>query len=230
MLYFFKKQIELDYLHFCRQNRRSDFPCFPTEIATDPLITLFLCFFISNFPFPEPWLGFRVSDFLTLSLPKSPTCFFVALVLISWEFCFSPNLTICKSLHQLYLFACIFCQNKYVGEWKTIIKGDLVKIEQKSNQIMGSADRMRGKMYAAPMPPAHRHLSGSDRQIIHNNGPGLRVYQAWRGNNVCSALSLILFYFISFTPFSCMFVFFCSSCLSASIFNFFFPHSGSWPT
>ncbi|KAG8648403.1 probable protein S-acyltransferase 6 isoform X2 [Manihot esculenta] len=49
---------------------------------------------------------------------------------------------------------------------------------------MGSADRMRGKMYAAPMPPAHRHLSGSDRQIIHNNGPGLRVYQAWRGNNI----------------------------------------------
>ncbi|XP_058002971.1 probable protein S-acyltransferase 7 isoform X3 [Hevea brasiliensis] len=33
-------------------------------------------------------------------------------------------------------------------------------------------------------PPPNRHRSGSDRRIIDNNGPDLRVYQAWRGSNI----------------------------------------------
>ncbi|KAJ9129156.1 hypothetical protein P3X46_034055 [Hevea brasiliensis] len=52
---------------------------------------------------------------------------------------------------------------------------------------MGTVDGMRGKMYTAPMPPpppAHRHISGSDRRIIDSNGPDLRVYQAWKGSNI----------------------------------------------
>ncbi|KAF2311875.1 hypothetical protein GH714_027086 [Hevea brasiliensis] len=52
---------------------------------------------------------------------------------------------------------------------------------------MGTVDGMRGKMHTAPMPPpppAHRHISGSDRRIIDSNGPDLRVYQAWKGSNI----------------------------------------------
>ncbi|XP_021678666.2 probable protein S-acyltransferase 7 isoform X3 [Hevea brasiliensis] len=84
---------------------------------------------------------------------------------------------------------------------------------------MGTVDGMRGKMYTAPMPPpppAHRHISGSDRRIIDSNGPDLRVYQAWKGSNLLcfcfdQALAQVILQRIPYTrdktTLSCIFCF-----------------------
>ncbi|KAF2288424.1 hypothetical protein GH714_007346 [Hevea brasiliensis] len=82
-------------------------------------------------------------------------------------------------------------------------------------------------------PPPNRHRSGSDRRIIDNNGPDLRVYQAWRGSNIfCfggrlifgpDARSLFLTVFLIVTPV----ILFCAF-VSHELISEFQPHFGNF--
>jgi len=87
---------------------------------------------------------------------------------------------------------------------------------------MGSVERMRGgsggeKMYNTSTPMPTHQLSDSNRRIMgshnDNRARNLRVYQAWKGNNVIPSFQLV-------SPFSFTCIF--SPCLYVFVIIMFY--------